>query len=81
MSSSPIPAQKPSSCNRFIAADYFADIVTGEGPGMAVVHWIVQRAGSAEILMWGQEASHEAACTAAKSYLKNLARIDIIQTA
>jgi len=48
---------------------------------MAVVHWIVQRAGSAEILMWGQEASHEAACTAAKSYLKNLARIDIIQTA
>lgn len=78
VSSSPKPAEEPSNTNRLTAADCFAEIVEGEGPGGgAVFHWIVQRVGNPEILMWGQEATHDAACAAAKSYLQTFVRTDV----
>ena len=79
MSSSAAPAQGPSK-HRITVGNYFADIVVGEGHGLQVFHWLLHRVGSPQILMWGQELTHEAACASAQTYLQHLAGKDTIQS-
>jgi hypothetical protein len=71
-------SQQPDA--RITLAEYFAEIVQGQGPDGAIFHWIVQRVGSADVLMWGQDSTHEEACASAKSYLQSLAK-DNLQSA
>jgi hypothetical protein len=56
---------------RLMLGRYFADIVSD--PGHAVCHWVVQRAGSPEILRLGQEDSFPLALERAHQCLESLA--------
>lgn len=67
------PPEQPSN-ERIAVAEYFAEIIRGPGVDTPIFHWIVQRVGSAEVLMWAQETSYESACASAKAYLQSLTR-------
>ena len=74
------PPEQPSN-DRITSAEYFAEIVRGEGLGASIFHWIVQRVGSSEVLMWGQETDYADAYASAKSYLQSLLEEDSLQSA
>jgi hypothetical protein len=66
--------QGPGPCTRLILGGHFADIVSA-GHGVApAYHWVVQRAGSAEILRLGRERTLGRALERAHEYLEQLAR-------
>ena len=66
-------APDPSN-TRLAVGDYIADVLLDARRNVKVYHWIVQKAGSAAIVQWGQEYSFEAAQAAVKTYLENLTR-------
>lgn len=74
------PSQQPRD-SRITLAEYFAEIVEGQGANGPIFHWIVQRIGSPEVLMLGQENTHEEACAAAKSSLQTVSRKETLQVA
>ena len=57
---------------RFEMGGYVADIVIDEKTEPPIHHWIIQKAGSPEILYWGQEPTLEEAKSAAYSCMENL---------
>ncbi|MGI9101766.1 MAG: hypothetical protein ACR2IF_04905 [Terriglobales bacterium] len=56
-----------------VCGAFFADVVTDSRVNPPIHHWIVQRQGSPEVVHWGQEASLEAAESAASSFMNDLA--------
>lgn len=81
MSTQAVQPLEQSLNNRITLAEYFAEIVRGKGADESIFHWIVQRVGSADVLMWGQETSYESALASAKSYLQSLTGTDRLQSA
>jgi hypothetical protein len=61
-------ADKPPN-TRLVHEGFIADILIDSRAHPTVYHWIVQRAGSAHVLYWGQEKSFEDAQKAAKDCL------------
>jgi hypothetical protein len=59
---------------RIVCGGFLADVVVDTHSQPPIYHWIVQRAGSAEVLHWAQETSFEEAERAAEAFLKQLAR-------
>ena len=55
---------------RLMLGHYFADIISGRNS--AIVHWVVQRVGSPEILRLGQENSFSRALEQAHACLESL---------
>lgn len=51
---------------------YKADIIVDPKTDPPIHHWIIQRAGSPEIVYWGQEYTYEQAETAAQFYMRSL---------
>jgi hypothetical protein len=62
--------------NRLEIGDYIADILVDKRSYPVVVHWIVQRRGSPEILQWGHEDNFEAASREAVLWIESLLRYD-----
>ena len=56
----------------FELGGYTADIIIDQKTDPPIHHWIIQRAGSAEILYWGQEYTSEQAQSAAHSCMHSL---------
>ena len=67
-------ASEPFSNTRLAIGDYIADVLLDTREHARVYHWIVQKAGSPEVVYWGQESTFEEAKTAAQSYLQSLNR-------
>ena len=51
---------------------YTADIIVDQKTDPPIHHWIIQKAGSSEILFWGQEYTYEQAESAANSCVQSL---------
>ena len=75
MTSAAQPSSDPQN-TRVTLGDYIADVLVDSRGHEKVYHWIVQRAGSAEILEWSQERSFEDAMAAARGHLERLNRTD-----
>src|SRR4051794_31474106 len=52
---------------------FIADIVVSRKSSGAIFHYVIQRSGSAEILVWGQELSVDAALKAVNEFLESAA--------
>jgi hypothetical protein len=61
---------------RLSVGDYIADILLDARQEGTIYHWIVQRAGSAAIIQWGQEYTFEGAHATVKNYLDDLSLKD-----
>jgi hypothetical protein len=57
---------------RFELGGYTADIIVDQKTNPPIHHWIIQRAGSPEVLYWGQEYTYEQAESAANSCMQSL---------
>ena len=57
----------------FELGGYTADIIVDQKTEPPIHHWIIQRAGSPEILYWGQEYTYEQAESAAQAWMRSLA--------
>ncbi|HET9183945.1 MAG TPA: hypothetical protein VFP59_17585 [Candidatus Angelobacter sp.] len=66
-------AQEPSN-TRLTLGEYIADVLLDTRFNARVCHWIVQKVGSPQIVVWGQEYTFDAAIAAAQSCLENLNR-------
>lgn len=62
--------------NRIEIGEYIADILVDKRSYPIVVHWIVQRRGSPEILQWGHEDNFESASREAVAWIESLLRYD-----
>jgi hypothetical protein len=51
---------------------YTADIIVDRKTDPPIHHWIIQKAGSPDILYWGQEYTYEQAESAAQSCMQSL---------
>ena len=69
------PASPPTN-NRIEINEYIADILVDKRSFPTVVHWIVQRRGSPEILQWGHEDTFESASHEAVAWIDSLVRYD-----
>lgn len=56
----------------FELGGYTADIIVDQKTNPPIHHWIIQKAGSPEILYWGQEYTYEQAESAANSCMQSL---------
>jgi hypothetical protein len=65
-----------NSNNRIEIGDYIADILVDKRSFPVVIHWIVQRRGSPEILQWGHHDDFEAASRDAVAWIESLLRYD-----
>jgi hypothetical protein len=65
---------EPFSNTRLAIGDHIADVLLDTRKHAEVYHWIVQKAGSPEVVYWGQESTFEEAKAAAQSYLQSLNR-------
>jgi hypothetical protein len=72
----PSASADSDSNNRLEIGDYIADILVDKRSYPVVVHWIVQRRGSPEILQWGHEDDFEAASREAVLWIESLLRYD-----
>ena len=76
-SSSPKEAAKhPPNPPRIRLGNYYADIVIDRRSDPMIYHWLIQKTGSADILMWRQEYSLEAATREANAALERFAAGD-----
>lgn len=66
----------PATNNRIEIGEFIADILVDRRSFPTVVHWIVQRRGSPEILQWGHEDDFEAASREAVAWIDSLVRYD-----
>jgi IS30 family transposase len=66
----------PAANNRIEIGEYIADILVDRRSYPVVVHWIVQRRGSHEILIWGHEDDFEAASREAVAWIDSHLRFD-----
>jgi hypothetical protein len=66
----------PAPSNRIEIGGYIADILVDRRSYPIVVHWIVQRRGSPEILQWGHEDTFDAASREANAWIESLVRYD-----
>jgi len=66
-------ALEPSN-SRLTVGEYIADILLDTRSGAIMCHWIVQKVGSPEIVVWGQEYTFDRAKSAALSCLEELNR-------
>jgi hypothetical protein len=66
----------PAANNRIEIGEYIADILVDKRSFPVVVHWIVQRRGSPEILQWGHEDTFDAASREAVAWIESLLRYD-----
>ena len=66
----------PASNNRIEIGEYIADILVDKRSFPTVVHWIVQRRGSPEILQWGHEDDFDSASREAVAWIDSLLRYD-----
>jgi len=62
------PSQIPST--RIQRYGLIADILVSHHPSGSIFHYVIQREGCAEILIWGQELSMDAALKAVEEYLE-----------
>ncbi len=62
--------------SRIEIGEYIADILVDRRSFPIVVHWIVQKHGSADILQWGHEETYEAAAREATAWIESLVRYD-----
>src|SRR4051812_9265199 len=71
---SPTTALTPKVPNtRIERYGLIADILVSRHASGSVFHCVIQRAGSAEILFWGQELSMDAALQAVNEFLESAA--------
>ena len=56
----------------FEVGGFTADIIVDQKTDPPIHHWIIQRAGSPEILYWGQEHTCDQAESAAQSCMRSL---------
>jgi len=56
----------------FELGGFTADIIVDQKTDPPIHHWIIQKAGSTEILYWGQEYTYDQAESASQSCMKNL---------
>ena len=68
-STSPSRAAIPNT--RVEKDGYIADIFLSKSGSLDIFHYIIQRAGSAEILVWGQELSLRAAQDSIEEFIRH----------
>jgi len=69
-----VAKQEKAPRRRLRLSPFYVDLVSDSRSNPVVHHWLVHREGSPEILFWGQETTLEAAKTAARSHIRDLAQ-------
>ena len=65
------PSRAPIPNTRVEKDGYIADIFLSKSGSLDIFHYIIQRSGSAEILVWGQELSLRSAQDSIEEFIRH----------